>query len=182
MKMFIFQVLSRHVKRVCIFCHTPINSISYQQRKIIKSFKIDKDKENLDQSQNKSMNTSMTKIRKREQGYVMASEVQADFQKLWKNEKELLKCLIPVLDNNQELIATDIMFIHSLVIPPNNLRPLSIDQVPPVEHSRNRLYQSVLYSCASLKTVIVAMNKEEKSDLLTEALKGIKGNGIRIEP
>lgn len=175
--LFLFQVLSRHVKRTCIFCCNPMSAISYQHRKIIKSFKIDKDKENLDQSQNKSLNSSKI-ARKREQGYVMASEVEADFQKLWANEKEFLKCLIPVLDNTKELIATDVMFIRNLVVPPNNLRPLSMEQMPPVENSRNRMYQSVLYSCASIKSVIIAMNKKDKSELVSEALKGIKGESL----
>ncbi|KAI5756409.1 hypothetical protein M8J77_024881 [Diaphorina citri] len=174
---FVAQVLSRHVKRKCIFCATPINAISYQQRKIIKSFKIDKD--NLDQSLDKSLNKSSNQIiRKREQGYVMASEVEADFKKLWTNEHLFLKCLIPVLDTTKELIATDIMFIRSLVVPPNNLRPLSMEQMPPVEHSRNKLYQSILYSCGSLKSVIMAMKNKEQSDLLSEALKGIRGDTL----
>ncbi|KAL1464090.1 hypothetical protein WDU94_003770 [Cyamophila willieti] len=113
----------------------------------------------------------------------MASEVQADFQKLWTNEQSFLKTLIPVLAKTKDLIATDVMFLRSVVVPPNNLRPLTKEGMPSVEHPSNKLYQSVLYSSAALKSVITAMtNKdknvilaEDKNDILAEALKRIKG-------
>uniref|UniRef100_A0A8D8YI58 DNA-directed RNA polymerase subunit n=2 Tax=Cacopsylla melanoneura TaxID=428564 RepID=A0A8D8YI58_9HEMI len=172
---FVAQVISRHVKRICIFCNKSINSITYQQRKIVKSFKIEK--ENLDQS-SKNISLNMKTARKREQDYVMVSEVQADFQKVWTNEQLFLKSLIPALATTKEMIATDVMFLRCVVVPPNNLRPLTKEGMPPMEHSNNKLYQDVLYASAALKSVITSMNNKDKSDMVAEALKGIRGDTL----
>ncbi|EFN81707.1 DNA-directed RNA polymerase I subunit RPA1 [Harpegnathos saltator] len=147
--MYVDNILKQYkAVKICINCHEVIPKISVMQNKIMTT-KLNNSKD----SAPKEM-VSSTVVHKLETVMIMPDQSKEYLRKLWNNEKDFLKLIIPCLDLMDIEYPTDVFFLEVIPVLPPIVRPVNILHGQVIEHPQTQVYKNIMQDCLILRNII----------------------------
>ncbi|KAJ8680362.1 hypothetical protein QAD02_016149 [Eretmocerus hayati] len=141
--------------KTCINCHEHITKITVLKNKIMCSKPI----------QNSDQQYSRNIVHKLETVIMMPDQSKQHLRKLWQNEKETLKVIIPCLANLNIEHPTDVFFFEVVPVLPPIVRPVNFLNNQVIEHPQTQVYRSIFLNCLTLRNIIQAIQDGDTSQL-----------------
>lgn len=127
----------------CIFCQKKRMKISFQNSRFMKISPEDpKTKKTGDEEKQEKDESSCVVMD--DQSYITSSQAQIIMQKCWMVEKDLLKCLYPILSSSKLEYPTDMFFLKTILVIPPKYRPCGRQDGMIVEHETSVLLKNVV--------------------------------------
>lgn len=101
--------------------------------------------------------------------YLFPIDILNHMRQLWKNEKQFIVTLLPVLANIKIEHPTDVCFMSEVLVTPSNLRPNLMINGKMIESPRNATYKSIIRE-AKLIEYIRLLHDHEGKDIPPEVL------------
>ncbi|XP_051174534.1 DNA-directed RNA polymerase I subunit RPA1 [Leptopilina boulardi] len=108
---------------------------------------------------------------------ILPDQSKEYLRKLWKNEKEVLKVIVPALKLIKMEYPTDIFFNNVILVLPTIFRPISMLNGQMVEHPRTQVYKIIIQNCLILRKIIHDLKMESTQNENIEM--EIENNGRR---
>lgn len=145
--MYVESVLKQYTAgNVCINCQEVIPKISVMQNKIMTT---------------KLNNTTLSKeiisnavVHKLETVMIMPDQSKEYLRRLWNNEKDFLKLIIPCLDLTDIEYPTDVFFLEVIPVLPPIVRPVNMLHGQMIEHPQTQVYKNIMQDCLILRNII----------------------------
>ncbi|KAF7381991.1 hypothetical protein HZH66_013423 [Vespula vulgaris] len=162
--------------KICINCQEAIPKITILRNKIMTT--------KINDANFASTNVkSHTVVNKLETIIVMPDQSKEYLRKLWQNEKEFLKVIIPCLNDVNTEYATDVFFFDVVPVLPPIVRPINFLHGQMIEHPQSQVYKSIIQDCLILRNIIQSIQDGDTSRLPEEGkivFEQIKG-GTAVE-
>ncbi|KAK2581870.1 hypothetical protein KPH14_002333 [Odynerus spinipes] len=157
---YIDNVLKQHTAgKICINCQEAIPKLTTLKNKIMTT--------KTNNTNFGSTNTS-TVVHKLDTVMIMPDQSKEYLRKLWQNEKEFLKVIIPCLSNLNTENATDVLFFDVVPVLPPIVRPVNFINGQMVEHPQTQVYKSIIQDCLILRNIIQCIHDGNTSQLPEE--------------
>lgn len=140
--------------KICINCHESITKVSVLKNKIMMSKAI----------QNTDVNSDRV-VNKYETIILMPDQSKEYLQKLWQNESETLRAVMPCLSTVSIQHPTDVFFYEVIPVLPPIVRPVNILNDQMIEHPQTQVYRSIIVNCLTLRNIIQAIQDGDTSQL-----------------
>ncbi|KYN05970.1 DNA-directed RNA polymerase I subunit RPA1 [Cyphomyrmex costatus] len=146
---YIESILKQYVRTnkagICMNCHDSLPKISTLQNKImINNKKITSSKEVLSSKVAHKLETIM----------VMPDQSKEYLRKIWNNERDFLKIIVPCLELVDIEYPTDIFFFEVIPVLPPIVRPMNLLNGQMIEHPQTHIYKSIIQDCLVLRNII----------------------------
>ncbi|KAL1509795.1 hypothetical protein ABEB36_004477 [Hypothenemus hampei] len=154
-QMLIDKVIMEEAKlgKVCIYCKTSIDKIQVMANRIVMITR-------------KLGNEGSKSLKSLESTYVNASQSQSYLREIWNIEQDLIKLIVPVLNDVQMEHPTDAFFFNVIPVPPPVVRPLNIQNGRVSESPQTTLYKNILTNSLLLNQLIRVVQKNGNIDVL----------------
>ncbi|XP_046828533.1 DNA-directed RNA polymerase I subunit RPA1 isoform X2 [Vespa crabro] len=147
--------------KICINCQEAIPKITILRNKIMTTKVNDANFATTNIKSHKVVNKLETII-------VMPDQSKEYLRKLWVNEKEFLKVIIPCLNNVNTEYATDVFFFDVVPVLPPIVRPINFLHGQMIEHPQSQVYKSIIQDCLILRNIIQSIQDGNTSRLPEE--------------
>lgn len=170
---YVENVIKQHVTlKICANCQEPIPKITTLKNKIMTT-KI-----------SETSNTPRTVksrgvVHKLETVMIMPDQSKDYLRKLWQNERDFLKVLIPCFGMVDIEYPTDIFFFEVIPVLPPIVRPVNFVNGQMIEHPQSQVYKSIIQDCLVLRNIIQTIQDGDTNQLTEEGklvFEQIKGN------
>ncbi|KAF7282113.1 hypothetical protein GWI33_003228 [Rhynchophorus ferrugineus] len=157
--------------KLCCFCKNSMRKIQVLKNKILLvSRKLDTDKK----SKDSGINTL-------ESEYINPADAKRYLQEIWKKEEELIRIIVPVLDDVDCDFPTDIFFFEVIPVPPPNVRPLNYLHGRVLENPQTGVYKNIITNSLVMNQLLKVIKKNGDLDVLNskaarEYFEAAKGN------
>ncbi|XP_054005071.1 DNA-directed RNA polymerase I subunit RPA1 [Hylaeus anthracinus] len=168
---YVEKILKQYVPpKICVNCHQPIPKITTLKNKIMTT---------------KVPNTVPEKVHSRgvvhklETVMIMPDQSKDFLRKLWENEKDFLKVIIPCFGTVDIEFPTDIFFFEVIPVLPPIVRPVNFVNGQMIEHPQSQVYKSIIQDCLVLRNIIQTIQDGDTNQLPEEGklvFEQIKGN------
>lgn len=152
----------------CPKCKEPWKKLKVVRRRIMVEAKVvvaSKFKDNKNKPE-----ADITPLREGAFVYLLPSESKEHLKKIWDNDKELIKVMVPVLKLVCHTDPIDILFMTVVPVTPVNTRPVNIVDGTITEHPQNVTYKAILQDCLVLNSIIHLMNKDKVTSHVEDKL------------
>lgn len=158
--------------KICVNCQEPIPKITTLKNKIMTT------------KMPETPNTPRTVksrgvIHKLESVMIMPDQSKDYLRKLWQNERDFLKVLIPCFGMVDIEYPTDIFFFEVIPVLPPIVRPVNFVNGQMIEHPQSQVYKSIIQDCLVLRNIIQTIQDGDTNQLTEEGklvFEQIKGN------
>ncbi|XP_071859536.1 RNA polymerase I subunit RpI1 [Bombus fervidus] len=158
--------------KVCVNCQVPIPKITTLKNKIMTT------------KMSETPNTPRTvksrgAVHKLETVMIMPDQSKDYLRKLWQNERDFLKVLIPCFGMVDIEYPTDIFFFEVIPVLPPIVRPVNFVNGQMIEHPQSQVYKSIIQDCLVLRNIIQTIQDGDTNQLTEEGklvFEQIKGN------
>ncbi|XP_076181654.1 RNA polymerase I subunit RpI1 [Ptiloglossa arizonensis] len=156
--------------KICVNCHEPIPKITTLKNKIMTT---------------KVPNIDIKKeypqgiIHKLETIMLMPDQSKEFLRKLWQNETDFLKVIIPCFGMVDIEYPTDIFFLEIIPVLPPIVRPVNFVNGQMIEHPQSQVYKTIIQDCLVLRNIIQTIQDGDTNQLPEEGrlvFEQIKGN------
>nr|XP_022906848.1 DNA-directed RNA polymerase I subunit RPA1 [Onthophagus taurus] len=117
-----------------------------------------------------------------EQKYLNPEEIRRHLRSLYKNEKNFLHQLAPVLKTVKSENPTDIFFFEVIPVPPPNVRPVNFIGGKASESKQSAIYKQILHECSLVRTIVQVLKNRGNLEDLHETAKSVyavaRGNTV----
>ncbi|XP_057335283.1 DNA-directed RNA polymerase I subunit RPA1 [Microplitis mediator] len=144
--------------KMCISCHRPFTKVSINKNKIMIQH-VSNLTEDDEFSDKKVANVMLT-----------PDQSKAYLRKVWRNDKDVLKVMIPCLSSIDIEFPTDIFFFDLIPVVPPKTRPPNMLRNQVLEHPRSQVYKSIMSDCLVLRNIIQAIQDGNTEQLPQEGL------------
>ncbi|XP_015182840.1 PREDICTED: DNA-directed RNA polymerase I subunit RPA1 [Polistes dominula] len=159
--LYIDSILKKYtVGKICINCHEAIPKITALKNKIMTTKISDGAFTSTDMMSNNV-------VYKLENVIIMPDQSKEYLRKLWQNEEDFIKMIIPCLSNVKEEYATDIFFFDVIPVLPPIVRPVNFLHGQMIEHPQSQVYKSIIQDCLILRNIIQYI-QHDNTNLLPE--------------
>lgn len=131
--------------KICMNCHEAVPKISTMQNRIMTT--------KLGNTVSKEILLDKV-IHKSETVMIMPDQSKEYLRKLWNNENNFFKIIVPCLDLIDIEYPTDIFFFEVIPVLPPIVRPVNIFQGQITEHPQTQVYKSIIQDCLVLRNII----------------------------
>ncbi|KZC10083.1 PREDICTED: DNA-directed RNA polymerase I subunit RPA1 [Dufourea novaeangliae] len=110
---------------------------------------------------------------------VMPDQSKEYLRKLWENEKDFLKVIIPCFGMVDIEYPTDVFFFEVIPVLPPIVRPVNFVNGQMIEHPQSQVYKSIIQDCLVLRNIIQTIQDGDTDQLPEEGklvFEQIKGN------
>ncbi|KDR17997.1 DNA-directed RNA polymerase I subunit RPA1, partial [Zootermopsis nevadensis] len=155
----------------CLNCKAPIIKIlSFQNKLVTTVLKADESggAENGGENKGKKITT-----------VILPDESRDHLRKIWRNEKEFMTTLSPVLKNCDMKHPTDTFFLDLIAVPPPKMRPVNFVNNKLVEHPQTQAYKLIIQDSIIIQNITRTIRDGDTSSLPEEAkdlLEQIRGD------
>lgn len=156
--------------KICVYCEEPISKITTLKNKIMTT--------KISNLPNETMQ-SRGVIHKLETVMIMPDQSKDYLRKLWQNEKNFLKVIIPCFGMVDIEYPTDIFFFEVIPVLPPIVRPVNFINGQMIEHPQSQVYKSIIQDCLVLRNIIQTIQDGDTEQLPEEGkvvYDHIKGN------
>ncbi|OAD54192.1 DNA-directed RNA polymerase I subunit RPA1, partial [Eufriesea mexicana] len=156
--------------KVCVTCQEPIPRITTLKNKIMTTKIADAPNETIQ---------SRGIIHKLDTVMIMPDQSKEYLRKLWQNEKDFLKVIIPCFGMVDIEYPTDIFFFEVIPVLPPIVRPVNFVNGQMIEHPQSQVYKSIIQDCLVLRNIIQTIQDGDTDQLPEEGklvFEQIKGN------
>ncbi|XP_033315278.1 DNA-directed RNA polymerase I subunit RPA1 [Bombus bifarius] len=158
--------------KICVNCQEPIPKITTLKNKIMTT------------KMSETPNTPRTVksrgvVHKLESVMIMPDQSKDYLRKLWQNERDFLKVLIPCFGMVDIEYPTDIFFFEVIPVLPPIVRPVNFVSGQMIEHPQSQVYKSIIQDCLVLRNIIQTIQDGDTNQLTEEGklvFEQIKGN------
>lgn len=170
---YVENVIKQHATlKVCANCQEPIPKITTLKNKIMTT------------KMSETPNTPRTVksrgvVHKLESVMIMPDQSKDYLRKLWQNERDFLKVLIPCFGMVDIEYPTDIFFFEVIPVLPPIVRPVNFVNGQMIEHPQSQVYKSIIQDCLVLRNIIQTIQDGDTNQLTEEGklvFEQIKGN------
>lgn len=158
--------------KVCVNCQEPIPKITTLKNKIMTT--------KLSETSNTPRSVkSRGVVHKLETVMIMPDQSKDYLRKLWQNERDFLKVLIPCFGMVDIEYPTDIFFFEVIPVLPPIVRPVNFVNGQMIEHPQSQVYKSIIQDCLVLRNIIQTIQDGDTNQLTEEGklvFEQIKGN------
>ncbi|KAI4482207.1 hypothetical protein M0804_008758 [Polistes exclamans] len=146
--MYIDSILKKYtVGKICINCQEAIPKITVLKNKIMTT-------KTSDANFTSTNMMSSTVVHKLETVIIMPDQSKEYLRKLWQNEEDFIKIIIPCLNNVKAEYATDVFFFDVIPVLPPIVRPINFLHGQMIEHPQSQVYKSIIQDCLILRNII----------------------------
>lgn len=142
-------------EKLCPHCKQPWKKVSVVQNKIMQVAAVEPARKFKDKSSGPS---KLPSVKEGGHTYILPSESIEYLRKIWENEKQFLKYMLPILKTTTAKFPTDLFFLTVIPVTPTNTRPVNLVNNSIHEHPQNQTYKLILQDCVVLRTLITIMN------------------------
>ncbi|XP_043584606.1 DNA-directed RNA polymerase I subunit RPA1 [Bombus pyrosoma] len=158
--------------KVCVNCQEPIPKITTLKNKIMTT--------KISETSNTPRSVkSRGVVHKLETVMIMPDQSKDYLRKLWQNERDFLKVLIPCFGMVDIEYPTDIFFFEVIPVLPPIVRPVNFVNGQMIEHPQSQVYKSIIQDCLVLRNIIQTIQDGDTNQLTEEGklvFEQIKGN------
>lgn len=158
--------------KVCVNCQEPIPKITTLKNKIMTT--------KICETPNTPRTVkSRGVVHKLETVIIMPDQSKDYLRKLWQNERDFLKVLIPCFGMVDIEYPTDIFFFEVIPVLPPIVRPVNFVNGQMIEHPQSQVYKSIIQDCLVLRNIIQTIQDGDTNQLTEEGklvFEQIKGN------
>lgn len=172
--MYVENILKQYVRTnkagICINCHDGLPKISTLQNKIMIS--------NKEATPSKKI-LSHEVAHKLETVMIMPDKSKEYLRRLWNNEKDFLKIIVPCLEFIDIEYPTDVFFFEVIPVLPPIVRPVNFLNGQMIEHPQTHIYKSIIQDCLVLRNIIQTIQDggtdhlPQEGRIVFEQIKGI---------
>lgn len=145
--MYVESLLKQYTAgRTCFNCHGAVPKISVMQNKIMTT------KPSGSNSSEKKVPSAV--VHKLETVMIMPDQSKEYLRRLWNNEKDFLKLIIPCLDLTDIEYPTDVFFLEVVPVLPSIVRPVNQLHGQLIEHPQTQVYKNIMQDCLILRNII----------------------------
>ncbi|XP_039302189.1 DNA-directed RNA polymerase I subunit RPA1 isoform X2 [Solenopsis invicta] len=167
---YVESMLKQYVRNnkagICVNCHDGLPKISTLQNKIMISNK-------------KVASPRATLAHKLETVMIMPDQSKEYLRRLWENERDFLKIIVPCLELVDIEYPTDVFFFEVIPVLPPIVRPVNFLNGQMIEHPQTYIYKSIIQDCLVLRNIIQTIQDggtdhlPQEGRLVFEQIKGI---------
>lgn len=147
--MHVENILKQYVRNnkagICLNCHDSLPKISTLQNKIMVT--------NKEVTPSKAV-VARKVVHRLDAMMIMPDQSKEYLRKLWSNEKDFLKIIVPCLELVDIEYPTDIFFFEVIPVLPPIVRPVNFLNGQMVEHPQTHIYKSIIQDCLVLRNII----------------------------
>ncbi|XP_076249165.1 RNA polymerase I subunit RpI1 [Calliopsis andreniformis] len=169
--LYVENVLKQYTTaKICVHCQEPIPKITTLKNKLMTTKVFGAAAENA---------TSRGVIHKLETVMIMPDQSKEYLRKLWENEKDFLKVIIPCFGMVDIEYPTDIFFFEVIPVLPPIVRPVNFVNGQMIEHPQTQVYKSIIQDCLVLRNIIQTIQDGDTNQLPEEGklvFEQVKGN------
>ena len=112
---------------------------------------------------------SQTVIHRQNLVPILPDQSREYLRKLWINEEDILKAIVPVFSSVNMTFPTDIFFFDVLPVLPPIVRPVSMLNGQMLEHPQTQVYKIIIQNCLILRKIIEDVkNSQNEADENTD--------------
>ncbi|CAG9767764.1 unnamed protein product [Ceutorhynchus assimilis] len=165
-QMAVVKLITEEIKsgKLCIFCKESVDKITVLANRILIITR--------KQDKHEDLRGPMNKLAVLESKYVNPSESRNYLREIWKNEEDLIRITVPVLNNIDSLYPTDAFYYDVIPVPPSNVRPVNYLNGRVLENPQTTVYKNILTNALVMNHLIKVVQK--KGDLNVLASKEAK--------
>nr|XP_034196000.1 DNA-directed RNA polymerase I subunit RPA1 [Osmia lignaria] len=156
--------------KICVNCQETIPRITTLKNKIMTT--------KMSNIENKEIQSHVV-IHKLETIMILPDQSKEYLRKLWQNEGDFLKVIIPCFGMVDIEYPTDIFFFEVIPVLPPIVRPVNFVNGQMIEHPQSQVYKSIIQDCLVLRNIIQTIQDGDTSQLPEEGklvFEQIKGN------
>ncbi|PNF38093.1 DNA-directed RNA polymerase I subunit RPA1, partial [Cryptotermes secundus] len=100
---------------------------------------------------------------------ILPDESRDHLRKIWKNEKEFMSALSPLLESCDMEHPTDSFFLDMIPVPPPKVRPVNFVGGKLVEHPQTQAYKLIVQDCIIIQNITKTMQDGNANSIPEEA-------------
>lgn len=141
------NVLKQHTgSKICINCHEVIPKVTTLQNKIMTT--------KLSGTATSEARISREVVHKLETVMIMPDQSKEYLRRLWHNEKDFFKIIVPCLNLVDIEYPTDVLFLEVVPVSPPIVRPVNFIHGQMIEHPQSQVYKNIMQDCLVLRNII----------------------------
>ena len=98
----------------------------------------------------------------------MPDKAKEYLRKLWKNDSDILKVMVPCLGTVDIKYPTDIFFFDVIPVVPPIVRPVNFVDGQLIDHPQSQVYKYIIQDCLVLRNIIQTIQDGDTSQLPEE--------------
>ncbi|XP_063994065.1 DNA-directed RNA polymerase I subunit RPA1 [Diachasmimorpha longicaudata] len=142
--------------KVCLYCKLPISKMSVFKDRIMLSKSGGYDEEHRGIAQKTSS------------VLVMPDQSRKYIRRIWENDKDILKVMVPCLDHLNIEYPVDVFYFEVIAVLPPIVRPVNFLDGQLIEHPQTQVYKHIMQDCLVLRNIIQTIQDGDTSQLPEE--------------
>ncbi|KAH1018463.1 hypothetical protein HUJ05_006231 [Dendroctonus ponderosae] len=134
----------------CMHCKTPLNKIQVLAKRILM----------ICRKNDSQADGSRLKIKEMESKYINPSQSQCFLRDIWDAEEDLIKYMVPILNDVKLPHPTDVFFYKVVLVPPPNVRPLNYLNGKVIENTQTNMYKDLVTNALVMNHLIRVVQKK----------------------
>ncbi|XP_003705866.1 RNA polymerase I subunit RpI1 [Megachile rotundata] len=172
--MYVENVLKQYTApKICKNCQKPIPKITTLRNKIMTIKTPNEDEKKIEKVRSRGT------IHKLETTMILPDQSKEILRKLWENEGNFLKIILPCFGMVDIEYPTDVFFFEVIPVLPPIVRPVNFVNGQMIEHPQSQVYKSIIQDCLVLRNIIQTIQDGNTNQLPEEGklvFEQIKGN------